>query len=109
MIFCPQCGNLLILSLGPEGNQRFSCRTCPYVFNIAQEFKHRTNLERKEVDDVLGGEKAWENVAATEAQCPKCEHPRAYFRELQIRSADEPMTVFYKCANMDCQYQWKDR
>lgn len=28
------------------------------------------------------------------ADCPKCESHRAYFRQLQIRSADEPMTTF---------------
>ena len=26
----------------------------------------------------------------------KCENREAYFRQLQIRSADEPMTTFYK-------------
>lgn len=27
------------------------------------------------------------------ATCPKCDHERAYFYQLQIRSADEPMTT----------------
>lgn len=31
--------------------------------------------------------------------CPKCEHPRAYFMQIQTRSADEPMTTFYKCCS----------
>ena len=26
------------------------------------------------------------------AVCPKCENDRAYFKQIQIRSADEPMT-----------------
>lgn len=30
------------------------------------------------------------------ALCPACGHRRAYFMQLQIRSADEPMTTFYK-------------
>lgn len=30
------------------------------------------------------------------ANCPKCGHNEAYFMQLQIRSADEPMTTFFK-------------
>ena len=40
--------------------------------------------------------------------CPKCEHPRAYFMPLQTRSADEPMTTFYKCGNAQCGHRWRD-
>ena len=40
--------------------------------------------------------------------CPKCEHKRAFFMQIQTRSADEPMTTFYKCCNMSCSHQWRD-
>uniref|UniRef100_A0A8B9S7K4 DNA-directed RNA polymerase III subunit RPC10 n=1 Tax=Apteryx owenii TaxID=8824 RepID=A0A8B9S7K4_APTOW len=40
--------------------------------------------------------------------CPKCEHPRAYFMQIQTRSADEPMTTFYKCCNAQCGHRWRD-
>lgn len=63
-------------------------------------------LERKEVDDVLGGKEAWEHVDQIEADCPKCSNRKAYFMQIQIRSADEPMTTFYKCTN--CGNQWKE-
>lgn len=55
-------------------------------------------MKRKEVEDVLGGEGAWDNVDNTEAQCPdeECGNDRAYFYMVQIRSADEPMTTFYR-------------
>ena len=39
-------------------------------------------------------------------RCPKCEHNRAYFMQMQTRSADEPMTTFYKCC--ECGHRWKD-
>ena len=64
------------------------------------------DLERKEVDDVLGGKEAWENVDQTSYECPKCPNKRAYFMQIQIRSADEPMTTFYKCTK--CNYQWRE-
>lgn len=55
-------------------------------------------MRRKQVDDVMGGEGAWDNVDHTEVQCPvhDCGGERAYFYMVQIRSADEPMTTFYK-------------
>jgi DNA-directed RNA polymerase III subunit RPC11 len=61
---------------------------------------------RKAVDDVLGGEEAWQNVDQTEAVCAKCNHTRAYFTQHQLRSADEPMTIFYKCVK--CGNRWRE-
>lgn len=52
-------------------------------------------MRQKEVDDVLGGDGAWDNVDQTAAQCPNkdCDNgTRAYFFQLQIRSADEPVS-----------------
>jgi DNA-directed RNA polymerase III subunit RPC11 len=87
---------------------RFFCRTCPYMFKLEQKFEKKMRLERKEVDDVLGGKEAWENVDQADAQCPvtSCSSTRAYFMQIQIRSADEPMTTFYKCEK--CNHQWKE-
>jgi hypothetical protein len=38
--------------------------------------------------------------------CPKCRHHEAYFQEIQTRSADEPATVFNRCAS--CTHIWKE-
>jgi DNA-directed RNA polymerase subunit M/transcription elongation factor TFIIS len=38
--------------------------------------------------------------------CPSCAYPQAYFKEIQTRSADEPATLFFKCAK--CEFQWKE-
>ncbi|ODV60787.1 DNA-directed RNA polymerase III core subunit RPC11 [Ascoidea rubescens DSM 1968] len=87
----------------------FKCQTCPYEFPIiGVEMFDRKKLIRKEVDDVLGGEGSWDNVEQTSAQCPieNCGNDRAYFFQLQIRSADEPMTSFYKCVK--CGHQWRE-
>lgn len=53
---------------------------------------------RKEREDVFGGEKAWDDADKTKIQCPKegCDGDEAAFYQVQIRSADEPMTGFYK-------------
>ncbi|KAJ1992622.1 DNA-directed RNA polymerase III subunit RPC10 [Dimargaris cristalligena] len=106
MLFCPQCSNMLTNDMGQEVHA-FVCRSCPYQFPITRKLSARTVLKQKEVDDVMGGAKAWENVDKTEIRCPKCEHDMAYFRQIQIRSADEPTTQFYRCCNDDCRYEWR--
>lgn len=135
LLFCPCCGNTLGVEQG-EKSLRFGCHTCPYIFNIVRKVTSRiyprlkvrsmrydTNItiflnvcavtlehvfRLQEVDDVLGGSAAWENVDSTEERCPKCSHPRAYFMQIQTRSADEPMTTFYKCCNPECSHRWRD-
>eukprot|EP00128_Syssomonas_multiformis_P000813 Colp12_sorted_trinity150504_noHs@19203 len=106
LLFCPTCANVLIVE--SQGEMRFSCLTCPYVYNIMQQMSSKEYMKTKEVEDVMGGEEAWDNVDSTDAECPKCHHGRAYFRMMQTRSADEPATIFYKCCNHECGNQWKE-
>jgi DNA-directed RNA polymerase III subunit RPC11 len=105
MLFCPTCGNLLLVEKSANAN-RFFCKTCPYVFNITHTLKSYTVYEKKQADAVFGGKEAWENVAKTDATCPKCENGKAYFKQIQIRSADEPSTIFYKC--VECGFEWRE-
>jgi len=55
-------------------------------------------LKQKEVEDIVGGSAQWESAQKTEVQCvnPNCDSGLAFFYQLQIRSADEPMTNFFK-------------
>ena len=73
-LFCPTCGNLLTVEEGPRG-YRFACNTCPYIQNVTKKVSSVQYPKMKEVDDVLGGQAAWENVDSTEgspvvALCP---------------------------------------
>ncbi|KAF2834481.1 hypothetical protein M501DRAFT_1001110 [Patellaria atrata CBS 101060] len=90
------------------GKNRFECRSCPYQFVLEKRYFERKHMKRKEVEDVLGGAAAWENVDKTDVKCvnEKCDSMKAYFYQLQIRSADEPMTSFYKCVK--CAKQWRE-
>ena len=63
-------------------------------------------FDKKEIDLIYVRKEAWKNVAATEIVCSKCENNKAYYKEIQIRSADEPTTIFYKCTN--CGYEWRE-
>jgi DNA-directed RNA polymerase III subunit RPC11 len=133
LYFCQHCGNRLRLE---EGNVcfRFSCPTCPFVFNVKRKLSSKYFPKLKQVDEVLSDAAMWENVDSTDEKCPKCtyqtlsfdllsisvlilvwpnrrwsgNHPRAYFMQIQTRSADEPMTTFYRCCSIECQYKWKE-
>ncbi|KAL7428857.1 hypothetical protein ACHAXH_001215 [Discostella pseudostelligera] len=123
MLFCPLDGTLLQIitstsdpsssssSSSRSGSRNtFACSTCPYSHAISPNTSHIQKsypTNRKKVDDILGGANAWENVDKTAAVCPSCSHTEAYFLQMQIRSADEPMSVFYKCVK--CSNQWNDK
>lgn len=115
MWFCPLDGTLLQIHTPASTdtsisspNSIFICVTCPYSCDIRENFSKTTQPERKAVkDDILGGEEAWKNVDKTAAVCPSCSHHEAYFMQMQIRSADEPMSVFYLCVK--CKNQWNDK
>ncbi len=48
------------------GQNRFECLTCPYQFVIDKEkYYERKYIKRKEVEDILGGKGAWDNVDKT--------------------------------------------
>lgn len=107
LLFCPTCGNSLRVEEGTS-RLRFACNSCPYIFNIQRKITSRIYPKLKELDDVLGGEEAWQNVESTNERCPKCSHPRAFFQQLQTRSADEPMTIFYRCCDLECAHTWRE-
>ncbi|EZA54787.1 DNA-directed RNA polymerase III subunit RPC10 [Ooceraea biroi] len=105
--FCTCCGNLLKFVQHPEGN-RFACPTCPYIYKIKKPIRRRTYFEGPARETVIvDTESKWMGVDSTDERCPKCSHPRAFFRQVQIRSGDEPMTQIYRCCNHECAHTWR--
>ncbi|EDQ90733.1 uncharacterized protein MONBRDRAFT_18537 [Monosiga brevicollis MX1] len=107
MIFCPLCGNMLIMQSSLHG-YFFGCNTCPYKHELGE---HRVTARRsmhhdERADEIYGGDSAKEMMDMTEADCPKCHHNRASYVQQQTRSADEPSTVFYCCEK--CNHKWND-
>ncbi|KAI3393774.1 hypothetical protein diail_3733 [Diaporthe ilicicola] len=101
LLFCPHCANILTVSAMENGLNRLECRTCPYEYAITEPLYSRRVFHRKEREDVFGGPGAWDNAQKGKAQCPAegCDGEEAAFFQVQIRSADEPMTSFFKaCA-----------
>ncbi|CAD7967950.1 unnamed protein product [Amoebophrya sp. A120] len=101
--FCPSCSSLLLVD---NLKSKLVCQTCPYQFVYRKKYFSKTEFVNKQVSDVLGGPEAWKDVEKMSTQCPVCMHGYAYFRQMQTRSADEPMTIFYKCEK--CAHCWKE-
>jgi DNA-directed RNA polymerase III subunit RPC11 len=108
MFFCPRCGNRTVVNHVNtyEDPFLFVCPVCPYKAPIRETEKSTKYSRLKEVDDVLNDANTWKNVDKTHVKCPKCEHDEAYFMQVQIRSADEPSTNFYRCVS--CAHNWKE-
>ncbi|DBA76105.1 hypothetical protein WJX77_011293 [Trebouxia sp. C0004] len=103
--YCPTCANLLLLEFDVT-DLRYYCETCPYVYNVDRQISKSIDLKKKEVEDVLGGPDSWKGAPKSDATCEKCGYHQAYFNEIQIRSADEPATLFFKCVK--CGNQWRE-
>ncbi|OTB03925.1 hypothetical protein M426DRAFT_321227 [Hypoxylon sp. CI-4A] len=109
LLFCPKCANMLTVSVSPEsGRNRLECRTCPYQHAIDTPLYSQRHYKRREREDMFGGAKAWENAEKMPVQCTNsaCSGTEAFFMQIQIRSADEPMTMFYKC--LTCGTRWRE-
>ncbi|KAI8464301.1 MAG: hypothetical protein J3K34DRAFT_440905 [Monoraphidium minutum] len=108
--FCPTCGNMLLVETESSmASLRYFCQTCPYVYDIHSTIRRRAKLDPKKVEDIFDDTKMWANAQKTsQANCPACRNADAYFYEMQTRSADEPATVFYRCARSGCGKVWSE-
>ena len=104
MLFCPTCGNVLLIEEG-EGSFRYFCKTCPYIFNINKRIKRVETFEDKKEVVFVYDKDNMNKGPITENKCPKCGNNKAYYREEQIRSADEAATIIYTCTK--CGEQWR--
>ncbi|GKU87897.1 hypothetical protein SLEP1_g2224 [Rubroshorea leprosula] len=106
MEFCPTCGTLLQYERATPS--RFFCPACPYVCYLESnvKIKRRQHLVKKEIEPVFTKEEMKAGGAETDATCPFCGYGRALFKQMQIRSADEPASTIYEC--LKCEKIWRE-
>ncbi|KAG8348851.1 putative RNA polymerases M 15 Kd subunit Transcription factor S II (TFIIS) [Trypanosoma vivax] len=124
MFFCPFCGTLLLIEPHQTLN-RFSCSSCDYVVPILSQepltVNHSFRQYNKVVDDYhvkpnkdaegndIKGEEGVDGGQVITVQCQndekQCDSNKALYVQIQMRSADEPATTFFKC--LKCGFQWK--
>jgi len=103
--FCPSCGNLLLTDTTSH-KTRLKCRACEYLLDFVGTKKQSVPVYPLEVNYIASEENSLDFVNKTEAKCENCGHNEAYYQELQIRSADEPATLFFMCVK--CKHQWRE-
>ncbi|MFQ5977649.1 MAG: transcription factor S [Candidatus Heimdallarchaeota archaeon] len=111
-LFCDKCGALLIPVRDEKKEAALQCPKCgmkatnsaieegKYV--LTQKIEHSEKDETVVIDNGLDGD----TLPTATVECPKCGHNRASYWQSQIRSADEGMTLFYRCLN--CRHTWRD-
>mmetsp|Transcript_25207 Transcript_25207/g.42282 ORF Transcript_25207/g.42282 Transcript_25207/m.42282 type:complete len:107 (-) Transcript_25207:71-391(-) len=103
VFFCPRCSNMLLVEV--QSKTWFFCPTCSYICPISRKITKKQVLKRKKADEIFVEDMS--TAPTTHATCEKCGHDQAYYKQIQTRSADEPMTVFYTCQNAKCRHTWK--
>lgn len=109
MEFCPNCGKVLSPSK-KEGQVVLICRKCGYAKPLETQLQiiSKSSGKREKSDVVVVGENSNEKVLPTTSDviCPECGHNEAYWWTVQTRSADEPMTQFFRCVR--CNHTWRE-
>lgn len=105
MMFCPNCGNMLIVEKH-TGVNFLTCLSCPYHYEIKNRLFKKYPNEMKKLEGVFGGKDELMYASTCTKKCIKCPSETAMYMEIQIRSADEPMTIFYEC--IQCRTTWKE-
>ena len=110
MEFCPECGKVLSLSR-KEGHLALVCRKCGYTKSLEdkQQLVAKASGRKGKTSDVVvitstSNEKVLPTT--TDVICPQCGNGEAYWWTVQTRSADEPMTQFFRCTK--CNHTWRE-
>jgi DNA-directed RNA polymerase III subunit RPC11 len=127
MLYCPFCYERVRTvrhhRSGEGTHTCFQCKRCGYQYPLpqgcvwTQPLHPWTTLQEKEKQRMteqyrqdpteqllLGPEVPGQET--NQVRCERCGNRRASFYQLQTRSADEPMTTFYRC--LSCGNQWRD-
>lgn len=102
--FCPFCQSVLFIGKA-NGKASFSCSACSYS-KYVNYLKKRITFDNKIEEKIIWQEDVLRSMPKCKKNCDKCGHETAAFYEMQTRSADEPMTTFYRC--LRCKNTWKE-
>lgn len=95
-MFC-ECGHLVI------DPQIKICPACSKA--LSQKKSKEEEIYLSKSSDIQSGES--DKDPLTYEECPECGGKEAHYTMIQNRSADEPETIFLKCAKRACGFRWK--
>lgn len=107
----PPSASSTTASATSEPTNHFACRTCPYTYALDKpyfETKQFARSTRKQASEILSEADNMKNQERVEINCKndKCDSREAAVVQVQIRSADEPMTSFFTCTR--CGQKWRE-
>ncbi|MEM1737670.1 MAG: transcription factor S [Nitrososphaerota archaeon] len=103
---CPKCGKIMILR--KTNKPAWICSKCGYEKPVQGGIVY-TKVRKRSGAAIMVVEKEEEEKVlpvTTEVACPNCEAREAYYWSVQTRSADEPMTQFFRCRK--CGHTWRE-
>ncbi|KCZ80506.1 hypothetical protein H312_02105 [Anncaliia algerae PRA339] len=104
MHFCPDCDNMLVMKKD-QLSYSYCCNTCSYQKDLYVALKHTVEYITRKEDLVWNEEDESKTLDFCEKLC-ECGETRVSYFQMQTRSADEPMTIFYKCTS--CKATWRE-
>lgn len=107
MEFCPKCGKVMMMKR-KSSQAILVCPKCGYEKAVKDEVIV-TNIPKKRSKSeviLIEGEETKLLPTTTDVVCPKCGNREAYWWTIQTRSADEPMTQFFRCTK--CNHTWRE-
>lgn len=107
MEFCPKCGKVMVLKK-KSSNSILVCPKCGYEKKAEEVIVTNFVKKRSKPNLVMIEESEGEKVLpiTSDVVCPKCGNREAYWWSIQTRSADEPMTLFFRCTK--CNNTWRE-
>ena len=114
--FCPNCEKVLRKKKNSD-TFIFYCpnTSCNYTEPYTKEKREKKiskRIEKKILDNktrvVDEEQNTVQLLPITKEECPECHNAEAYYEQFQTRSADEPATTFYTCANPSCKHKWRE-
>jgi DNA-directed RNA polymerase III subunit RPC11 len=105
MLFCAFCGSLLLLER--QDQVQYACPCCAYVCPVKTTLVLAQDFAGKTVDEsAVGADDSTQwDLVTMRCNDEACDSTKAYCAQVQLRSADEPATLFFKCA--ECQLRWR--
>ncbi|MEM1947324.1 MAG: transcription factor S [Candidatus Caldarchaeum sp.] len=108
MEFCPECGTAL-KPMKSGSKVVLGCKKCGYKKPLEGEKvivkQERAAAVGKNVAAIVESEEA-PLPTTSDVICPACGHNEAKWWTVQTRSADEPMTQFFRCVK--CGHTWRE-
>ncbi len=105
MNFCEKCGSRYVPKK-EKGKIFLICKKCGHCTDNSKPVEIKEKIKKDPLkDDVVVISEKVDSLPKTRAICRKCGHKEAMWRVQQMRSSDEPPTIFFICTK--CNHSWR--